>query len=204
MRYAVLTFDDGYIEHYEIAKMLYKMDIVATFFIITGLTQYRGRRLLTTRPELIREMADMGHEIGSHTVSHRDLTELSIEEVEREVSESKRKLEEVAKREVGGIAYPYGSFNDVVVEVVKRYYAYGRTMGRVNRWNDAINPYAIGSMGIRHLPKVPLKLKRARMVVLAMHQEKPPVVKTAVFFLRALGLRFTTLEKALRGAWSAE
>jgi peptidoglycan/xylan/chitin deacetylase (PgdA/CDA1 family) len=62
-----LTFDDSYLAYYEAAKKLHRMDVQATFFIITGLETYSERRLLTTRPELIKEIVDMGHGIGSHT-----------------------------------------------------------------------------------------------------------------------------------------
>ncbi|ADV64739.1 polysaccharide deacetylase family protein [Desulfurococcus mucosus] len=201
MRCAVLTFDDGYLSHYEIAKMLYRMDVPATFFIITGLMEYNGRRLLATRPELIREMRDMGHEIASHTVSHRDLTRIPVWEVEREAAESKKMLEETVRDEVKGLAYPYGSFNDRVVEVVRRYYSYGRTMGTVNRWNEKADSYVIGSIGIRHLPEVPMRLlvNRTGLVVLTMHDERQLIVRAVVELLRALGFRLTTLSEALRG-----
>ncbi len=65
MIYVTFSFDDGYLEHYSIAKELYRLDIPATFFVITGLTSYMGKKLLITEPKLIREIEDMGHEIDS-------------------------------------------------------------------------------------------------------------------------------------------
>ncbi len=55
----------------------------------------------------VREAGIRGHEIASHTVSHPNLTEKSVEEFEREQSESKRILEEKTGLEVVTMVYPY-------------------------------------------------------------------------------------------------
>ncbi len=57
-----------------------------------------------------REMRESGvFEFGSHTMSHRDLAELTADEARRELAESRSALD----RELGGaaaaFAYPYGS-----------------------------------------------------------------------------------------------
>jgi len=38
-----LTFDDGYRRHFEIAKVLYGLDVRASFYVITGLQRYGGK-----------------------------------------------------------------------------------------------------------------------------------------------------------------
>ena len=127
MAYMSLTFDDGFLNHYGIARTLYKLDVSASFYIPTGRTYFHngpaGR--LVDRPDLIREMVDMGHEIGSHTYTHRDLTKLTSAEVERECAESKLALSGIigSKSEVIGLAYPYGLFNEITIEEVRRYYS---------------------------------------------------------------------------------
>ncbi len=55
----------------------------------------------------VREAGIRGHEIASHTISHPNLTEKSVEEFEREQSESKRILEEKTGLEVVTMVYPY-------------------------------------------------------------------------------------------------
>jgi peptidoglycan/xylan/chitin deacetylase (PgdA/CDA1 family) len=56
--------------------------------------------------------------IASHTVSHGVLPNMSIEEVEVELKESKLKLEKQIGKEVVHFAYPYGAWNDSVLRQV--------------------------------------------------------------------------------------
>lgn len=56
-------------------------------------------------------MASNGAKIGWHTWSHRDLTKLSDEELEKEVTPI---------FPMKYFAYPYGKFNDMVIEAVKK------------------------------------------------------------------------------------
>jgi peptidoglycan/xylan/chitin deacetylase (PgdA/CDA1 family) len=194
-----LTFDDGYLAHYEAAKKLYRMDVRATFFIITGLETYAGRRLLTARPELIKEIVDMGHEIGSHTDTHRDLTSLEPREVERELTRSLA----FVKRFVGGpvgLAYPYGSFNKEVVSIAKKYYAYARTMGSYNRWNKVGDRFCLGGMGVSHLPEILLRGlvdRGTKLAALVFHEDAGLAIITARV-LKNLGFEIKPLGEALK------
>jgi len=194
-----LTFDDGYLAHYEAAKKLYRMDVRATFFIITGLETYAGRRLLTARPELIKEIVDMGHEIGSHTDTHRDLTSLEPREVERELARSLA----FVKRFVGGpvgLAYPYGSFNKEVVSIAKKYYAYARTMGSYNRWNKVGDRFCLGGMGVSHLPEILLRGlvdRGTKLAALVFHEDAGLAIITARV-LKNLGFEIKPLGEALK------
>jgi len=122
MTYLSLTFDDGFLMHYEAARELYSHDILSTFFIITGVQRYNARSLLLRKPRLIRDIADMGHEIGSHAHTHKDLTMISAKEVEEECISSARTLGEVLRDDSSsyGIAYPYSSYNDQVINVVSK------------------------------------------------------------------------------------
>jgi len=191
-----LTFDDSYLEHYKVAEELYRADIPATFFVITGLKVYNGRRLLSTEPRLIRDIADMGHEVGSHSHTHRDLTKLTPDEIDFECRASKEFLEGVTGGDVVGFAYPYGSFNSTVSGVVSKYYRYARTMGFYNRWNRDANIYAVGSIGVRHLPKLLLGVK-PRLLVVAFHTDLH-LVKPTILFLKLFNARFATLSEALK------
>jgi len=99
---ASLTFDDGYVKHYRIAEALYRLDIQASFYIITGLSKYRGVDTLVKEPKLLKKIYDMGHEIGSHTHTHRNLASLDDTLVEFECRTSAKTIEEIPeKRPVG-------------------------------------------------------------------------------------------------------
>jgi len=153
-----LTFDDGFVGQLKYARLLYKMDVQGTFFLITGLKKYRGRNLMINEARTVRKLVDMGHEVGSHTHTHKDLTKLSLNELENEFRLSKIIVEEITGRDDIGIAYPYGSFNKQVIEVASKYFIYSRIMGNFNRWNYESNRYVLGGMGVRHLVKLPIKL----------------------------------------------
>ncbi len=56
----------------------------------------------------IREMAGAGINFGAHTCSHINLRYANRDLIEKEIVESKRKIEHNINREVKGFAYPYG------------------------------------------------------------------------------------------------
>lgn len=81
----------------------------------------KKRKILTWSQ--VKEMANDGIEIGSHTVNHPNLGKISQEEVEREISESKELIEEKICKPVHGFAIPYGLegfYNKDVIEIIKR------------------------------------------------------------------------------------
>lgn len=200
MVYMSITFDDGYVDHHKVAEELYKRDLPATLFIITGLEEFHGRRLLTSRQDRIRQIHDMGHEIASHTTTHRNLTRLPPELVERECVESKRRLEDIIGDEVRGLAYPYGAFDESVVSVVRRYYQYARTVGQWNMWNETLQRYGIGSIGMKELVKHPLKSlsPETKLVVLTLHYKNHMLVRILAEALKTMNFKITTITEALR------
>jgi peptidoglycan/xylan/chitin deacetylase (PgdA/CDA1 family) len=54
----------------------------------------------------VRELRQHGHAVGSHTVTHPNLAQVSPEEVQYELAESKRRLEEVLGEPVIHFSYP--------------------------------------------------------------------------------------------------
>ena len=193
-----LTFDDGYLSQLKYAIMLYKLDITGTFFLITGLREYMGRKLIVSE-DVIREIVNMGHEVGSHTHTHRDLTKLSTSEVEEEFRLSKSVVEKLADCDSIGIAYPFGAFNYKVIEIARKYFLYGRTMGSFNRWNDKAIRYALGGMGVRHLVKLPIKiLEGVKLVTVVFHDEPLWLLKLTVEYLNTFNVRFVSLREGLR------
>lgn len=76
----------------------------------------------------VMEMARMGCKLGWHSWSHRDLTKLSDEELRKEVA---------PPFPMKYFAYPYGIFDDKVIEAVKRAgyeEAFGVTVGDDSRF----------------------------------------------------------------------
>ena len=137
----VLTFDDGYWDNYEIVfPILKKKGIPATFFLVTdyidGKAQFSDRRLMdkkTGQPgEFIkdrfitwgqaREMREVGMEIGSHGLSHRSLSQMTLDDAKREILDSKRIIEEKTGVACRQFSFPFGSrsdYNDELINCVK-------------------------------------------------------------------------------------
>lgn len=110
-----LTFDDGpsqYTGH--LLDLLLKYNVKATFFVLgENVTNSKRRNCL-------RRMRDEGHVIGSHTWSHPDLTTLSDEEIEAEMTRTNELIEEVTGLRPIFMRPPFGATDARVTGVLNR------------------------------------------------------------------------------------
>ncbi len=125
-RRVIITLDDGYRNNYSQAfPILRKHDVRAVIYPIQndlgrtgvswpGATEQTPADMMTV-PQL-REMADAGIEFGSHLLNHKKLTDMSAAEQREELEGSMARLEELQGAPVLSIAYPYGAYDDVIVE----------------------------------------------------------------------------------------
>ena len=74
-----LTFDQGYENGFTsiILDTLKEKGVIATFFVVGD---YAERQ-----PELVQRMIDEGHTVGSHSVNHYSMPELSVEKTADEI-----------------------------------------------------------------------------------------------------------------------
>lgn len=123
-----LTFDDAYCSVYEHAyPALAGSGLTATIYVVAdqigGCNQWdygagdRRESLMTAGQ--IREMAEHGFEIGSHTRSHPHLTRLDDEQLRQELIGSKQRLEDLLGREITSLAYPYGNHDQRVISAAR-------------------------------------------------------------------------------------
>jgi peptidoglycan/xylan/chitin deacetylase (PgdA/CDA1 family) len=78
--------------------------------------------------------------IGAHTVSHPALTTLSDEEIRKEMSEGKKKIEEKIKKPVKHFAYPFGNWdNRVALLAMEQYNTSVLASGGLVRKGDALD-----------------------------------------------------------------
>lgn len=104
----IITFDDGYDDHYTSAlPILEKYHNTATFFIVSG---FLGRTGYMTTPQ-VQQLKLAGMEIGGHTVTHLNLANAEYEKAISEISTSMRSRDSV-------FAYPSGKYNPVTLDIV--------------------------------------------------------------------------------------
>jgi peptidoglycan/xylan/chitin deacetylase (PgdA/CDA1 family) len=106
-RAVAITFDDGYENTPDAIALLCARELRTSLYVTTG--QVGDAQMIDTAQ--LRALAERHDavELGAHTVTHPRLDELSLTEVQREVIDSKRWLEELLERPVSSFAYPYGA-----------------------------------------------------------------------------------------------
>lgn len=136
-----LTFDDCFVYFYNNAyPLLKKYNQKASIYIICNYVN--GPNYLTT--EQIQEMVDSGLvSVQTHTLSHRELSSLSLEEIKKELVESKKYLEETYNIEVDTVCYPIGKYNNNVINIAKQNYKYGLAMTGGVYYSNKHNLYEI-------------------------------------------------------------
>jgi peptidoglycan/xylan/chitin deacetylase (PgdA/CDA1 family) len=132
-RPVVITFDDGNINIYQNAfPIMHEMGFIGTLYIVANRLDAR----LFINSEQLREMANDGWEIGSHGMSHADLT-LDSSSVRYEVLQSRLTLEDATGEPVNTFAYPYGKTDEFVTNQVSEY-GYRAGMGLGSSWEHTL------------------------------------------------------------------
>lgn len=154
----ILTFDDGCESLYLNAfPLLKKYGIRAVVYVVVGSIGAKNivweqndnkDPLNILSNEQIAEMADYGIEIGSHLCNHVHLSQLSAADARQELSESKRLLENELGKQIYSVAYPFGSYDDKVLEMVEEAdYRFGVTTKMGN--NLSANDYELFRISVK-------------------------------------------------------
>lgn len=130
-----LTFDDGYKDNYTNAfKIMKKYGFKGTIFIACNKNEKNWQKdkdsflpikELSKEPGLddleVKEMIESGLiEIGSHTLNHLNLKKLSLKQKEDEIINSKKYIEDKYNIVCKSFAYPFGSYDQSDIEIVKK------------------------------------------------------------------------------------
>ena len=118
-----ISFDDGYLDNYDVVlPILKKHKVLATFFITVGalekndkvmerLARYSGR-LKFMKTDHVKKLHELGHEIGNHTFSHPCLKSLSSDQITAEIKYSQLALEQITNCSPRSVAIPFGRFGN--------------------------------------------------------------------------------------------
>ena len=116
----IITFDDGYLDMYKnVFPILQKYNAKATLFVITDYLNLYPNYLTWTQA---REMQSSGLvDIESHTLSHHDLTDkyLSDIEIRNQLYFSKQAIEWYLKKPANFVAYPGGMYTQEVEDLTR-------------------------------------------------------------------------------------
>jgi peptidoglycan/xylan/chitin deacetylase (PgdA/CDA1 family) len=176
-RALVLTFDDGTLDFWDQAKpVLDKHGFTATLFVVSGHVGGRSTWDLDLgepdRPLLswdqLRELHRAGFEIGSHTHTHRPLTELSDGDVRSELDRSRRVLEEQLGVAPRFVAYPRGLYDERHKRLARES-GYAGACAVILRWRDLwrSDRYELKRMtvkGVESMLRFRLRLGLCRLV----------------------------------------
>jgi peptidoglycan/xylan/chitin deacetylase (PgdA/CDA1 family) len=109
----LITFDDGHLNNYTTAfPIMYKYGFTGTLYIVSN---YMGTDNYMNADQ-IKDMAAAGWEVGSHSISHLDLTTLDPYRQRQEIVDSRTRLENALGVPVLTIAYPFGISNPGVID----------------------------------------------------------------------------------------
>ncbi len=139
-KYVTLSYDDGAKFDRPFVEMLNAYGIKCTFNLISSSMPPSDREAWYVSREEARELY-RGHEIATHSLTHPHLEQLSKEDIEHEIREDIKNLTEIAGYPVLGHAYPYGTYNELVVDTLREIgIRYARTVKATSAFDPPEDP----------------------------------------------------------------
>lgn len=137
------SYDDGVSEDIRLIEIFRKNGLKGTFNLNSGLFGPEDKSISGTwnhrrlSPSEVKEIyTEDVCEVACHCVTHADLPACDCATVCTEILEDRKALEAMFDRQIHGLAYPFGTYSDSVVNVLKStciYYA--RTVNATHRFS---------------------------------------------------------------------
>ena len=124
----VFSWDDGALEDQKLFELHEKYSIPGIFFVPTE--NREGRKVLT--PEIMRKVESKYITFGGHTKHHTYLTELPVSDVEAEVVDNQKYLEDILGHSIDHFCLPGGRNNRQILSIIFEHYKTIRTADTMN------------------------------------------------------------------------
>ena len=136
-----LTFDDGWKNIYTNGlPLLKKYNMPSTQYLVSS--KLNSPDYMTN--SMVRKFKSLGHEIGSHTLTHSDLSLLTKNQLTNELKQSQLILRRRFGSDVANnLASPYGGYNTTSLTEIKKYYRSHRSVDTGYNTKDNFDPYNI-------------------------------------------------------------
>ncbi len=113
----MLTFDDTDVDQWNVARTeLAKHGFKGVYFIMTvslGKPHYMSR-------EQVKELADQGNIIGSHTWDHHNVKKYGGSDWATQIDKPTKELEQITGKRIRYFAYPFGLWNKAAIQELKK------------------------------------------------------------------------------------
>ena len=120
-RALTFSYDDGVIQDKRMVELLDRHGMKGTFNLNSGCFRAeddtKSRRM--TEREIVELFGNGDHEVACHGVTHPYLETLPTAEAVCEVLEDRRNLERLFGKPIRGMAYPFGTYNERVINVLR-------------------------------------------------------------------------------------
>ena len=199
-----LTFDDSWTtQHTNALPILQAANLKGTFYLTTQPIQDAWSGFMTVNQ--VKDIANKGHEIAGHTVTHADLTTLSQSRINTEIKNSKTYLQGLVGQTVVSFAYPYGALNATVKNLLTQA---GYTNARGVETTDKM---ALNSMCIEtsnSLAEIKAEIDKAKAnkqwFILCVHEVKtggdqytmtPQKLQDVINYIKQTGIKVVTVKE---------
>ena len=178
LKAVTFSFDDGTVQDIELINIFNKLNMKATFNINSKKMSHDGN--FTMENWLLnykiheKDISKVykGHEVAAHSSTHTDFKDCSDENLKYEIDDDIKHLSNVINEKVVGFAYPYGIYNDKIIDRLKKNgIIYARAVHSDHTFNIPSNWFTFGgscSMSDEVFPKLVKKWNKANYKTLKL------------------------------------
>ena len=207
-----LTFDDGYLSGYEVARpLLNQAHIKATFYLVNDYLDGSDPFYMNLSQALA--LNQDGHEIGGHTRTHPFLTELTPQQRADEIIQARHDEIAMGFTPMTTFAYPFGDYNAAAIQDLKTAgYLGARSVN--SGFNDKLtNPFLLMDQHVESNTRVTdveawIALAKANKtwLILELHQQDysgdqysntPETLQAIIRAIQSAGIKTVTVNEGL-------